>query len=192
MERRAITKTRLIRLKTPRARIPGSHGERPLICWIGSMHPLDQNARRNKVMRTRTVISWTGPLCWQRSQLVITKSLKLEGAEDNGVNSVFWKHKSCILRVFVSALDERIRNLKIQNFFIEIGLNPNSEFIRPLIDTNEAGEIVVNHVFGFSPKQIYLSNLKKSKVASTKILYFFSENTIFALFTRRLSIGYEV
>jgi alkyl hydroperoxide reductase subunit F len=39
-----------------------------------------------------------------------------------------------------------IKALAVSGVFIEIGLIPNSKFIRPLIDTNEAGEIVVDHV----------------------------------------------
>ena len=45
-----------------------------------------------------------------------------------------------------------IRELAVSGVFIEIGLIPNSEFIRPLIDTNEAGEIVVDHVTGKTSK----------------------------------------
>jgi len=50
MKRRAITRNAAIRLKTPSARIPGSHGERTSRFGIGSMYPLDQNARQNKVI----------------------------------------------------------------------------------------------------------------------------------------------
>jgi alkyl hydroperoxide reductase subunit F len=45
-----------------------------------------------------------------------------------------------------------IKELAVSGVFIEIGLIPNSEFIRPLIDTNEAGEIVVDHVTGKTSK----------------------------------------
>ncbi len=46
----------------------------------------------------------------------------------------------------------QIRELAVSGVFIEIGLIPNSEFIRPLVDTNEAGEIVVDHVTGKTSK----------------------------------------
>ncbi|MGZ3523753.1 MAG: NAD(P)/FAD-dependent oxidoreductase [Thermodesulfobacteriota bacterium] len=42
----------------------------------------------------------------------------------------------------------KIRELAVSGVFIQIGLIPNSEFIRPMIDTNEAGEIVVDHAIG--------------------------------------------
>ncbi len=66
MIRRAITKTAVIKVKIPRARIPGSHGERTLMLGMGSMYSLDQSVDQ-----------------------LLSKSLKPEGAEDNGVNSVF-------------------------------------------------------------------------------------------------------
>ena len=44
------------------------------------------------------------------------------------------------------------RELAVSGVFIEIGLIPNSEFIRDLIDTNEAGEIIVEHVTGKTSK----------------------------------------
>jgi hypothetical protein len=45
-----MTRPIAIRVKTPKARIPGSHGERTLMLGIGSIHPLDQNAQPNKVI----------------------------------------------------------------------------------------------------------------------------------------------
>jgi len=45
-----------------------------------------------------------------------------------------------------------IKELAVSGMFIEIGLIPNSEFIRPLVDTNEAGEIVVDHATGKTSK----------------------------------------
>ncbi len=47
---------------------------------------------------------------------------------------------------------EKKRELAVSGVFIEIGLIPNSEFIRNLIDTNEAGEIIVEHVTGKTSK----------------------------------------
>ncbi len=44
------------------------------------------------------------------------------------------------------------RELAVSGVFIEIGLIPNSEFIRNLIDTNEAGEIIVEHATGKTSK----------------------------------------
>ena len=42
-----MTKAIAIRVKTPKARIPGSHGAMTLMLGIGSIHPLDQNAQRS-------------------------------------------------------------------------------------------------------------------------------------------------
>ncbi|MFB0505441.1 MAG: NAD(P)/FAD-dependent oxidoreductase [Thermodesulfobacteriota bacterium] len=40
---------------------------------------------------------------------------------------------------------DEIKNLQVGGVFVEIGSIPNSEFVRDLIETNEAGEIVVDH-----------------------------------------------
>jgi len=45
-----------------------------------------------------------------------------------------------------------IKELAVSGVFIEIGLIPNSEFIRSLVDTNEAGEILVDHSTGKTSK----------------------------------------
>ncbi|MDO8743177.1 MAG: FAD-dependent oxidoreductase [Candidatus Azambacteria bacterium] len=55
---------------------------------------------------------------------------------------------------FVSGLkyldknNNQIKELKIEGVFVEIGSVPNSEFIKNLADTNQKGEIVVDHKTG--------------------------------------------
>ena len=38
-----------------------------------------------------------------------------------------------------------MKDLELQGVFVEIGAVPNSEFIKQLVQTNERGEIVVDH-----------------------------------------------
>ena len=38
-----------------------------------------------------------------------------------------------------------VKKLAVSGIFVQIGLSPNSEFIRALVDTNQAGEIIVEH-----------------------------------------------
>ncbi len=40
---------------------------------------------------------------------------------------------------------DEIKNLRVGGVFVEIGSIPNAEFVRDLVKTNEAGEIVVDH-----------------------------------------------
>ena len=55
---------------------------------------------------------------------------------------------------FVSGLkyldknDNQIKELEVEGIFVEIGSVPNSEFIKDLVDTNQAGEIIVDHKTG--------------------------------------------
>ncbi len=51
----------------------------------------------------------------QNDGQLLTKSLKPESGEDNGVNLVFWEHKPCILRIVVPVPEHPERNLKIQD-----------------------------------------------------------------------------
>ncbi|MFQ5835325.1 MAG: NAD(P)/FAD-dependent oxidoreductase [bacterium] len=47
--------------------------------------------------------------------------------------------------ITIEALDRgQIKSLSVQGVFIEIGLVPNSEFARPLVKLNQAGEIIVD------------------------------------------------
>jgi alkyl hydroperoxide reductase subunit F len=46
-----------------------------------------------------------------------------------------------------------IEELAVSGVFIEIGLIPDSEFIRGLVDTNQAGEIIVDHATGQTSKK---------------------------------------
>jgi alkyl hydroperoxide reductase subunit F len=38
-----------------------------------------------------------------------------------------------------------VKELAVSGVFVQIGLSANSDFIRSLIDTNQAGEIIVEH-----------------------------------------------
>lgn len=55
---------------------------------------------------------------------------------------------------FVSGLkyldkqDNQIKELTLQGIFVEIGSVPNSEFVKGLVETNKAGEIIVDHKTG--------------------------------------------
>ena len=55
---------------------------------------------------------------------------------------------------FVSGLkyldknDNQVKELKVEGIFVEIGSIPNSEFIKDLVATNQAGEIIVDHKTG--------------------------------------------
>ena len=55
---------------------------------------------------------------------------------------------------FVSGLkyldknDNQVKELKVEGIFVEIGSVPNSEFIKDLADTNQKGEIIVDHKTG--------------------------------------------
>lgn len=55
---------------------------------------------------------------------------------------------------FVTALkyldkrDNQIKDLAVQGIFVEIGSVPNSEFIKDLVRTNQAGEIIIDHRTG--------------------------------------------
>ena len=55
---------------------------------------------------------------------------------------------------FVSGLkyldknDNQVKELEVEGIFVEIGSVPNSEFIKNLVDTNQAGEVIVDHKTG--------------------------------------------
>ena len=44
--------------------------------------------------------------------------------------------------------DNQVKELKVEGIFVEIGSVPNSEFIKDLVDTNQVGEIIVDHKTG--------------------------------------------
>lgn len=46
-----------------------------------------------------------------------------------------------------------IKELSVGGVFVEIGSDPNSEFIRNLVETNEAGEIVIDHLTAKTSKE---------------------------------------
>lgn len=46
-----------------------------------------------------------------------------------------------------------VKELSVGGVFVEIGSVPNSEFIRNLVETNEAGEIVIDHLTAKTSKE---------------------------------------
>ncbi len=49
---------------------------------------------------------------------------------------------------YLDKLDNQVKELTISGIFVEIGSVPNSEFVKHLVDTNQKGEIVVDHKTG--------------------------------------------
>ena len=48
---------------------------------------------------------------------------------------------------------DEVKELAVSGVFVQIGLSANSDFIRSLIDTNQAGEIIVEHRTGQTSKK---------------------------------------
>lgn len=46
---------------------------------------------------------------------------------------------------YLDKQDNQVKEIVLQGVFVEIGSVPNSEFIKNLVETNKAGEIVVDH-----------------------------------------------
>jgi alkyl hydroperoxide reductase subunit F len=46
-----------------------------------------------------------------------------------------------------------VKELAVSGVFVQIGLSANSDFIRSLTDTNQAGEIIVEHRTGQTSKK---------------------------------------
>ncbi len=85
------------------------------------------------------------------NQEKVTRSPKVQIIGNTEVKEILGNQSVTGLRYKEKKTGE-IKELAVSGVFIEIGLIPNSEFIRPLIDTNEAGEIVVDHVTGKTSK----------------------------------------
>ena len=49
---------------------------------------------------------------------------------------------------YLDKTDNQIKELAVEGIFVEIGSTPNSEFLNGLVETNQAGEIVVDHKTG--------------------------------------------
>lgn len=81
----------------------------------------------------------------------VTQSPKVQIIESAEVQEILGNRTVTGLRYKEKKTGE-IKELSVSGVFIQIGLIPNSEFIRPLIDTNEAGEIVVDHATGKTSK----------------------------------------
>lgn len=85
------------------------------------------------------------------NQEKVTQSPKVQIIESAEVQEILGNRTVTGLRYKEKKTGE-IKELAVSGVFIQIGLIPNSEFIRPLIDTNEAGEIVVDHATGKTSK----------------------------------------
>jgi alkyl hydroperoxide reductase subunit F len=85
------------------------------------------------------------------NQEKVTQSPKVQIIKSAEIQEILGNQSVTGLRYEEKKTGE-IRELAVSGVFIEIGLIPNSEFIRPLIDTNEAGEIVVDHATGKTSK----------------------------------------
>lgn len=81
----------------------------------------------------------------------VTQSSKVQIIEGAEVEEILGDQTVTGLR-YKEIKTGKKRELAVGGVFIEIGLIPNSEFIRPLIDTNEAGEIIVEHATGKTSK----------------------------------------
>ena len=49
---------------------------------------------------------------------------------------------------YLDKQDNQVKELAVQGVFVEIGSVPNSEFMKGLVETNKAGEIIVDHKTG--------------------------------------------
>ncbi len=85
------------------------------------------------------------------NQEKVTQSPKVQVIENAEVQEILGNQSVTGLRYTEKRTGE-IKELAVSGVFIEIGLIPNSDFIRPLVDTNEAGEIMVDHVTGKTSK----------------------------------------
>ena len=85
------------------------------------------------------------------NQEKVTQSPKVKMIQSAEVEEILGNQSVTGLRYKERKTGER-RELAVSGVFIEIGLIPNSEFIRPLIDTNEAGEIIVDRITGKTSK----------------------------------------
>ncbi len=83
------------------------------------------------------------------NQEKVTQSPKVQVIESAEVKEIFGNQSVTGLRYKKAG---ETKELAVSGVFIEIGLIPNSDFIRPLVETNEAGEIVVDHATGKTSK----------------------------------------
>ena len=83
------------------------------------------------------------------NQEKVTRSPKVQIIESAAVQEIVGNQSVTGLRYKKAG---ETKELSVSGVFIEIGLIPNSEFIRSLVDTNDAGEIVVDHVTGKTSK----------------------------------------
>ncbi len=85
------------------------------------------------------------------NQEKVTQSPKVQVIESAEVQEILGDQSVTGLR-YKEKKSGEIKELAVSGVFMEIGLIPNSEFIRSLMDTNEAGEIVVDHATGKTSK----------------------------------------
>lgn len=85
------------------------------------------------------------------NQVKVAQSEKVQVIRDAEVKEIVGNQNVTGLR-YKSRKAGESKELAVSGVFVEIGLIPNSEFIRGLVDMNEAGEIVVDHATGQTSK----------------------------------------
>ncbi len=85
------------------------------------------------------------------NQEKVAKSPKVQLISNAEVEEILGNQTVAGLR-YKDKMDGMIKELAISGVFVEIGLVPNSEFIRSLVDTNQSGEILVDHKTGQTSK----------------------------------------
>jgi alkyl hydroperoxide reductase subunit F len=86
------------------------------------------------------------------AQEKVTRTPQVKIIADAEVQEILGEQTVTGLRYKDKKTDE-IKNLQIGGVFVEIGSIPNSEFVRDLVETNEAGEIIVDHQTAETPKK---------------------------------------
>ena len=82
---------------------------------------------------------------------------------------------------------EEMKDLKIDGMFVEIGLVPNTEFVKGYVETTKFGEIIINDVNSTNVKGIFAMNLAFSKdVLKDKATVALNVNDVFNSRVRKL------
>ena len=80
-------------------------------------------------------------------QEIIKNSKKITMIMDADVKEILGAQFVSGLKYF-DKNDNQIKELNVEGIFVEIGSTPNSEFIKKLVDTNQKGEIIIDHKTG--------------------------------------------
>ncbi len=81
----------------------------------------------------------------------VTQSPKVEIINNAEVQEILGNQTVTGLR-YKEKMSAAVKELAVNGVFVEVGLMPNSEFIQSLVDTNQVGEILVDHKTGQSSK----------------------------------------